>query len=82
MVKSWSVISILVALAALLFTFIPSWRPSFFQGSQQVSEEQARIEALAAAQNYSYTTVLDDPAVVYLDDFLSSAEIDEILNIR
>ncbi|KIV78809.1 hypothetical protein PV11_06419 [Exophiala sideris] len=81
MVKTWSIASILVALVALLFTFIPSWRPSFFSGPQPLSEEQVRIETHAAAQNYTYTTVLDDPALVYLDDFLSSSEIDQILNI-
>ncbi len=83
MVKSWSVLSILVALAAVLFTFFPSLRSALpFLGPQEISEEQRRIEALASAQNYTYTTVLDDPPLIYIDDFLSAAEIDEILNVR
>ncbi|KIW52343.1 hypothetical protein PV05_07985 [Exophiala xenobiotica] len=82
MVKSWSVLSILVALAAVLFTFFPSLRSALpFLGPQEISEEQRRIEALASAQNYTYTTVLDDPPLIYIDDFLSAAEIDEILNV-
>ncbi|KAJ9644176.1 uncharacterized protein PV06_05161 [Exophiala oligosperma] len=81
MVKTWSVLSILVALVAALFMLVPSLRSSLpFLGPDEVSEEQLRIEALAVAQNYSYTTVLDDPPVIYLDDFLSEAEIAEILN--
>lgn len=83
MVKTWSVLSILVALVAALFMLVPSLRSSLpFLGPDEVSEEQLRIEALAVAQNYSYTTVLDDPPVIYLDDFLSEAEIAEILNTR
>ncbi len=53
-----------------------------FLGPEAVSEETARIHALAAAQNYSATTVLVNPLVVYLDDFLSAAELDDLLNSR
>lgn len=83
MLKLWSLLPILVALAAALFTLVPSLRPALpFFGPEELSEEQQRVEAPAAAQNYTYTTVLDDPPVIYLDDFLSEAEIAEILNIR
>ncbi|KAL6251309.1 hypothetical protein RBB50_001517 [Rhinocladiella similis] len=82
MVKTWSILSVLVAFVAALFMLIPSLRSILpFLGPEALSEEQLRIEALAAAQNYTYSTVLDDPPVIYLDDFLSGAEIAEILNI-
>ncbi len=74
-----SIISFFVALGALLWTL-------FFSGSsdevQVLSALDREIDRLAAGQNYTSTTVLDDPLVVYLDDFLSLAEVDEILNIR
>ena len=70
-----------VALLAFLITFIPPWRAYLpFLGSAAISEETSRIQALAAAQSYTATTVLVDPLVVYLDDFLSAAELDDLLN--
>lgn len=47
-----------------------------------MSEEDAHIHALAAAQKYNSTTVFTDPLVIYIDGFLSLAEVDQLLNDR
>jgi hypothetical protein len=74
---SVSIISVVVGLGALFWTLF-SWSSKV----EPVSPAEVERHTLAAAQNYTSTMVLDDPLVVYLDDFLSLAEVDEILNIR
>lgn len=71
----------------LLITFALTVLPSLRQyasltGAPSISEVDARIHALAAAQKYNSTTVFADPLVIYIDDFLSQAEVDQLLNDR
>jgi hypothetical protein len=68
---------------AFVFSVVPNLRQYVFSaGSHLVSEELTHIHALAAAQNYTFTTVFTDPLVIYLDNFLSVAEIEQLLNER
>jgi hypothetical protein len=68
---------------AFAFSVVPNLRQYVFSaGSHPVSEELAHIRTLAAAQNYTFTTVFTDPLVIYLDNFLSVAEIEQLLNER
>jgi hypothetical protein len=68
---------------AFVFSVVLNLRQYVFStGSQPISEELAHINTLAAAQNYTYTTVFTDPLVIYLDNFLSIAEVEQLLNER
>jgi hypothetical protein len=68
---------------ASVFTAVPSLRQYVSSAcSQSISEGAARVHTLAAAQNYTSTTLFTDPLVVYLDNFLSVAEIGQLLNDR
>jgi len=68
---------------ALIFSVVPNLRPYVFsEDSQLVSEELAHIHTLASAQNYTFTTLFADPLVIYLDNFLSIAEVEQLVNER
>jgi hypothetical protein len=72
-----------ILLIAFFLTVLPSLRQYVVStGVQSISEVDARILALAAAQKYNSTTVFADPLVIYIDDFLSQAEVDQLLNDR
>jgi hypothetical protein len=74
---------VIFTILALVFSVVPNLRQYVFSaGSQLVSEELAHIHTLAAAQNYTFTTLFTDPLVIYLDNFLSVAEIEQLLNER
>jgi len=73
------IFSIVVAFAAIWCALQVPWR---LNAGQTSKEEDILLQAQAAAQNYTFSTILNDPPLIYLDDFLSSTEIDEILNIR
>lgn len=72
-----------VAILASFFTFVPSLLQYVSSaGIPAISEEDALVHTLAAAQNYTSTTIFTDPLVIYLDNFLSAAEIRQLLNDR
>jgi hypothetical protein len=72
-----------IVLLASVVTVLPNlWRHVSLTTSQPISDGDAHVHALAVAQNYTFTTVFTDPLVIYLDDFLSIAEIDQLLNER
>jgi hypothetical protein len=72
-----------IIVLAFVFSVVPNLRQYVFSaGSHLVSEELTHIHALAAAQNYTFTTVFTDPLVIYLDNFLSVAEVEQLLNER
>jgi hypothetical protein len=74
---------VIIVLVASTFTILPSLRQYVFSADPQpISEERARVHILATAQNYTSTTLFTDPLVIYLDNFLSIAEIDQLLNDR
>ena len=75
--------SVAFIVLAFVFSVVPNLRQYVFSaGSHLVSEELTHIHALAAAQNYTFTTVFTDPLVIYLDNFLSVAEVEQLLNER
>ena len=68
---------------ALIFSVVPNLQQYVFSADPQlVLEELAHIHTLAAAQNYTFKTLFADPLVIYLDNFLSVAEIEQLLNER
>jgi hypothetical protein len=74
---------VIIAVLASIFTILPGLRQFVSSAvSQPNSEEDARVHTLAAAQNYTPSTLFTDPLVIYLDNFLSIAEIDQLLNER
>jgi hypothetical protein len=81
--KFFTASSVTFIVLAFVLSVVPNLRQYVLSaGSQPISEELAHIHTLAAAQNYTYTTVFTDPLVIYLDNFLSVAEIELLLNER
>ena len=68
----------MIAVLASIFAIVPNLHQRVF--TQSLSAEN--VYGFVAGQNYTSTIVFTDPLVIYLDDFLSAAEIVQLLNER